>query len=136
MKKKIKIQGLTVLFIISAIFVSCNSDDNSSVPPTVTKESFVTEVSGPTEADRNQEVSIEVKFLVENECGSFNKFIEVRDGNTTNIEVEAKYIGTDCDEEPVIKTEVYKFKSLIPGTFDLKFKKDSTEFITHTVVVD
>jgi hypothetical protein len=52
------------------------------------------------------------------------------------IEVESKYEGTDCGTTPVSKTVVYKFKSTTVGTYNLKFKKTATEFITHTIVID
>jgi hypothetical protein len=77
-----------------------------------------------------------VTFAVENNCGAFNKFTETTDGTTKTIEVEAKYQGSDCGTTAATKTGVYKFKSSTTGTFNLKFKKTATEFITHTIVVN
>ncbi|MDI6050202.1 hypothetical protein QLS31_10205 [Flavobacterium sp. XS2P24] len=132
--KNFRLQAAVIVLLISTAFVSCSDDDNT--PNAVTKSSLVTKVEGAVTGDINVEVPLTVTFSVDNNCGSYNKFIETAAANTKTIEVESKYEGTDCGTTPTSKTVVYKFKSIAVGTYNLKFKKTATEFVTHTIVID
>lgn len=132
--KKFKLQAVALVLLVSTAFTSCSDDDSGT--NLVTKKSLVTAVTGPETGDLNQDVTLNVTFAVENNCGAFNKYIETTAGTTKNIEVEAKYEGSDCGTTATTKTATYKFKSATAGTYSLKFKKTATEFITHTIVID
>ena len=132
--KKFKLQAAAILFVATSIFTACSNDDDT--PSVVTKKSLVSKVEGATTVKKDVELPLTVTFGVENNCGAFNKFTETTDGTTKTIEVEAKYQGKDCGTTAATKTGVYKFKSSTTGTFNLKFKKTATEFITHTIVVN
>jgi hypothetical protein len=132
--KNFRLQAAVVVLFIATAFTSCSDDDNT--PSAVTKTSLVSKVEGAVTGDINVEVPLTVTFSVDNNCGSYNKFIETAAANTKTIEVESKYEGTDCGTTPTSKTAVYKFKSTTVGTYNLKFKKTATEFVTHTIVID
>lgn len=132
--KKFKLQAVALVLLVSTAFTSCSDDDSGT--SLVTKKSLVTAVTGPETGDLNQDVTLNVTFAVENNCGAFNRYIETTEGTTKNIEVEAKYEGSDCGTTATTKTTTYKFKSATAGTYSLKFKKTATEFITHTIVID
>ncbi len=132
--KNFRLQTIALALFVSTALISCSDDDSKS--GVKTKTSFVTAVTGATTADINQEINVTAAFSVDNNCGAFNKFVETADGNTKTIAVEAKYLGSNCGTTPVAKTAVYKFKGATAGTYNLKFKKSATEFVTHTVVVD
>ena len=132
--KNFRLQAAVVVLFIATAFTSCSDDDNT--PNAVTKTSLVSKVEGAVTGDINVEVPLTVTFSVDNNCGSYNKFIETAAANTKTIEVESKYEGTDCGTTPISKTAVYKFKSTTVGTYNLKFKKTATEFVTHTIVID
>ena len=134
--KKFKLHAIALLVVASSVFTSCSNNDDIPGPSVVLKESLVTVVTGPETANLNQEVSLTTSFVVENSCGAFNKFIETTVGNTKTIVVEANYVGSNCVATPATKTATYKFKSATAGTYNLKFKKTATEFITHTIVVE
>lgn len=133
--KKFKLQAIALLVVVLSAFTSCSDDDNQGLD-LVAKKSLVTAVTGPVEATLNQELSLAVTFAVDNNCGMFGKFVETTSGTTKNIEVEANYVGNNCNTTPTTKTATYKFKSATAGTYNLKFKKTATEFITHTIVVE
>lgn len=52
------------------------------------------------------------------------------------LKIKCPLEGTDLGTTPTSKTVVYKFKSTAVGTYNLKFKKTPTEFVTHTIVID
>lgn len=131
--KKFALQTIALVLFVSTAFTSCSSDDSGETL-TLQKE-FVTAVTGPTTGTVNQEVALSVTYAVDNSCGQFNKYVETLNGNTKTIEVEAKYVGTNCGTTPATKTEPYKFIVNQAGTYVFKFKKSATEFITQTVVV-
>ena len=68
-------------------------------------------------------------------CVQFDNFEENISGNTTIINVIAKYEGCICNEiAPTLKTS-YKFKKLQTETYELKFLKDDNSYLTHTILV-
>ena len=132
--KKFRLQAVALVLVVTAAFTSCSKDDDNDGP--VTKTAFVTTVTGPTTGTINQELVMAVAFTVDNNCGSFNKFVETSVTNTKTIEVQAKYEGTNCGTTATVKNTTYKFKATAAGTYILKFKKSATEFVTQTVVVN
>lgn len=134
--KKIKLTTIALVLFAGAAFTSCSNDDDNKVSVT-TKKQFVTLVAGPTTGTVNQELTLNVTYAVDNACGSFNKFVETAPvANTKQIEVEAKYTGSNCGTTPATKVEPYKFKATAAGTYALKFKKSATEFVTQTIVIN
>lgn len=131
--KKIKLQMLGLVLFVAAGSASCSNDDEPQ--KVVTKPSLVTEVTGPTTGKINEELTLEVSFTVDNNCGSFNKFVETSVENTKTIEVESKFQGENCEAKPVTKKTSYKFKAEVEGTYILNFKKSDTTFITQTIII-
>ena len=133
--KKFRLSAVALLLFTATAFTSCSSDDDSA-PASTSKTAFVTAVTGPTTGAVNTELSLNVAFTVDNACGTFDKVVETTSANTKTIEVKAKYAGTDCGTTPASKTTIYKFKPTAAGTYNLKFKKTATEFVTQTIVVN
>ncbi len=129
-----KFKAIALVLLVTVGFVSCDNDDDKS--STTIKKSFVSLVTGPTTGTVNQELTLTVTFAVDNSCGTFNKYVETTKYETTKeIEVEAKYEGSNCGTTAVTKTESYKFKAAKVGTYILKFKKSATEFVSQTVEI-
>jgi hypothetical protein len=131
--KKFRLQSVAMILFVAVSLTSCSKDDDQ--PQAVTKTSLVSAITGPTTGTPNQELSFTVTYAVENNCGTFNKFIETTNENTKQIEVQSKYEGTSCGSTPATKTTTYKMKPTAEGTYTLKFKKTATEFLTQTIVV-
>ena len=136
--KSFRLKSVLVVLFLSLVFVSCNNDDDEvKTPNPSTKVAFVTEVKGPATGKVNDELSYEVTFVVDNACGEFDKISEVTLGTVKGLQVEAKYPSEICTQQvPDPKKTTYKFKSAAKGTFDIKFRKSETEFITTKVVID
>lgn len=126
---------LSVLFLVT-VFFSCSSDDDQPIDKSTTKSAFVTEIRGPESGKVNDELSYEIFFTADNECGQFDRYSEVIINKVKGLQVEVRYPAEACSRQvPTSKIVVFKFKSTEKGTFEIKFKKSKTEFITRTVVV-
>jgi hypothetical protein len=128
--------ALVVLFLSTALF-SCSNDDDKAPSKETTRIAFASEVKGPATGKINEELSYDVTFTADNACGVFNKFTEATIGTVKGLQVEVKYPSEVCTlQVPSPQKAVYKFKSAAKGTFDIKFKKSETEFITTKVVIE
>lgn len=130
---------LTVLFLATAL-ISCSNDNDEEqpiIPEFTVKTALVTEVKGPEKGKVNEELSYDVTYLVDSACAQFGKISEVTIGTEKGLQVEAKYPSGACTlQVPGPQKTVYKFKSTAKGTFDIKFKKSETEFVTAKVVIE
>lgn len=134
--KSFRLKPVLVVLFLSTVLFSCSNDDDKVVDNGTTKNAFATEVKGPATGKVNEELSYEVTFTADNACGVFNKFTEATIGTEKGLQVEVKYPSEVCTMQvPTPQKAVYKFKSAVKGTFDLKFKKSETEFITQKVVI-
>jgi len=131
--KKFKLPVALLLLSATCTFTSCSDDDDSK--PVEKRTAFVTLVDGGETAAVNQEVKLNVSFIVDNLCGSFGKFTEVSEATGKSIVVEAKYEGENCGQAIDTLVAEYKFKAATAGSYILKFKKSATESVNHTVVV-
>jgi len=136
--KSFRLKSVLVVLFLSIGLVSCSNDDDEKVPATTTKAALVTEVKGPATGKVNDELSYDVTFVVDNACGEFDKISEVTIGAVKGLQVIAKYptSGVCTQQVPDPKKTVYKFKSATKGTFEIKFKKSETEFVTQKVVIE
>ncbi|WP_343617781.1 hypothetical protein [Flavobacterium sp.] len=135
--KSFKLKSILVVLFLLISIVSCsNDDDEKPVVPNV-KAVLVTEIKGPATGKVNDELSYEVTFVVDNACGEFDKISEVTIGAVKGLQVIAKYPSEVCTQQvPDPKKTVYKFKATAKGTYDIKFKKSETEFLTQKVVIE
>lgn len=135
--KSFRLKSVLVVLFLSIAFVSCSNDDDQKTAPQTEKPALVTEVKGPATGKVNDELSYEVTFVLDNACGEFEKISEVTIGAVKGLQVIAKYPTGVCTQQvPEPKKTIYKFKSAAKGTFEIKFKKSETEFITHKVVIE
>lgn len=100
------------------------------------KNSFVTNIDAPSNGIVNEDTIIEVFFPVINGCGNFNKFIEVENGNTTTIEVQAKYEGCICTQAIETRSIDYIFNTQTAGDYEFKFKSGENEFIIVNITIE
>ena len=133
-----KRKNIILLFssIIFGLSISCNENDDKENDCISYKTEYVTSVNSSTTGMTNEIINIEVNFQVFNGCGRFGKFIEIVNGNTRVIEVEAKYVGCICTQETPIRTANYEFIASNAGEYELNFKSSPTEFITVKLTIN
>lgn len=135
--KNFKFKSALVVLFLSTVLISCSNDDDKVVDNGTTKAALATEVKGPATGKVNEELSYDVTFIVDNACGEFSKISDVTIGTEKGLQVVVKYPTGVCTQEiPEPKKTAYKFKSATAGTFDIKFKKSETEFVTAKVVIE
>lgn len=125
--------------LILALLVGCSDDDDDDKNEDDCISSqivYVTSVDSPTKGMVNEKINIEVNFQVYNGCGNFGKFIETKNNDTLNIEVEAKYEGCICTQKMPIRTVNYEFIPNKAGHYILNFKTSKTEFITINLAIN
>jgi len=136
--KNFKLKSVLVVLFLGMALTSCsNDDDKPTTPVSTTKISFVSAVTGPATGKVNDELSYEATYTPETACGVFSKFAEVTIGAVKGFGVEVKYPAEVCTlQTPQPQKAVYKFKATAKGTFEFKFQKSATEFITQKVVIE
>ncbi|MDQ8014936.1 MAG: hypothetical protein REI96_20995 [Flavobacterium nitrogenifigens] len=138
--KSFRLKTVLVVLFLSIGFVSCSNDDDKDqtpAPTPTTKAALVTEIKGPATGKVNDELSYDVTYTVDNACAEFDKISEVTIGSVKGLQVIAKYPSEVCTMQvPEPKKTVYKFKATAKGTFEIKFKKSETEFLTQKVVIE
>lgn len=132
--KKFALKTLAIVLFVSTAITSCSSNDDSET--IISKSEFATAVTGPETGLINQEITFQVNFEVENECGEFKEFAQTASGNTKTIQIQSLYTGTNCGTTDVARTEPYKFTVNTAGTYVFKFKSSASTFITKTVVIE
>ena len=135
--KSFKFKSALVVLFLSTTLIACSNDDDKEVSNGTTKVAFATEVKGPETGKVNEELSYDVIFTPDNACGEFLKFTEATIGTEKGMQIAVKYpTGVCTTQVPSPQKAVYKFKSATKGTFDIKFKKSETEFISAKVVIE
>lgn len=128
-----KVKTKIFLFFLSAILASCSDDDSKECIGY--RPENVTEVNAPSSGNINESIEIEVKFVVSNGCGKFDKFIESGSEQLKIIEVQAKYEGCICTANISIITAIYEITYSTIGEKELKFKSGETDYITLNISV-
>ena len=95
----------------------------------------ITKIEGGNDALVNQEVGLTVSFGCFNGCGQFGNFEQTSNGDTTTINVIAKYEGCLCTQDVPLRQATYKFKVTQTGTYYLKFLQTGKTYLTDTIRV-
>ena len=131
-----KISLILLPFFALLIFVLPGCDKTTQEPVCdYHVRAYVTSVTGTTTALVNQEIDVNVFFGVVNGCGLFESFTETTTGNSTTINVSARYNGCYCTQTPQTRNTVYKFKRTAAGTYNLLFYLSETSFLTYAITV-
>lgn len=136
--KSFRLKSVLVVLFLTIGLVSCSNDDDEKSPATISKAALATEIKGPATGKVNDELSYDVTYVLDNACGEFDKISDVTIGGVKGLQVLAKYPkdGVCTLQIPEPKKTVYKFKATVKGTFEIKFKKSETEFLTQKVVIE
>lgn len=135
--KNFRLKSVWAVVLLATAFVSCNNDDDEQVNNVNTRAASVTEINGPTTGKVDVELSYEITFVADNACAEFDNISATTIGKEKGLQVEVKYPSEICTMQvPTPKKTIYKIKPTAKGTFELKFKKSETEFITQKVVIE
>ena len=122
------------LFFSIPVFLCCNKKANNSTCLSFQAGS-VTKVDGPNTGSVNQELFLLVSFGCTSDCGDFGYFEQSLNGNTTTINVIARYEGCFCTQGAPIRQTIYKFNAAQTGTYYLKFLKTTGNYLIDTITI-
>lgn len=131
------VKGICTFFLLFVSFlflVSCHKNDNRNVVSSPSP-SPVTKVEGPDSIPVNQEASFMISYYLINSCGRFERVEGITLGDTTTVNVVAKYEGSVCSDVLLNGEATYLFKSSKPGTYYLKFWKSINSYLVDSIVV-
>jgi len=120
-------------FFIVPLF-SCDKQQDKNNCLSYTKAPVIS-IVGANTALVNQEIVLTVSFGCFNGCGQFGNFEETIAGNTSTINVNAKYEGCICTQDAPTRTTSYTFKKSQTGSYELKFLQGENSYLTHTINV-
>lgn len=122
-----------ITVMASLLMVSCIQSEKDCLTYNLAN---ITDVVAPDSASVNEDVAIEVTFIVSNGCGGFNEFQEGVLNNGPLIQVESVYEGCVCTEAiETIKVD-YIFNKSTPGPYDFAFRSNTGETILKTIVIN
>ena len=124
----------TCLVFSILVLSSCNKtqDDNKCLSYI---KAPVIKVEGPNTGLVNQDINLTVSFGCFNGCGQFGNFEQTSNGDTTTINVIAKYEGCLCTQDAPLRQTTFKFKVTQTGTYYLKFLQTGKTYLTDTIRV-
>jgi len=96
----------------------------------------VTKVTGANSVSVNQEIDLTVFYYMNNGCGQFQGLEATSAGNTTIIDLNAKYEGCACTDVLLGGQTIYKFRAANPGLYYLKFLQPDKTYFTDTITVN
>ena len=134
--KKCNFYILTVFIYLNAIFTGCSKvTDGEGTWCYKYFTSPVVKVEGPKTAAVNQSIDLKVSFTCFNGCGNFGNYEQMVNGNTTTINVIAKYEGCICTQDVPTRQSIYSFSAPQAGTYFLKFLRTGNVYLTDTITV-
>ncbi|MFT3979865.1 MAG: hypothetical protein QM687_05300 [Ferruginibacter sp.] len=95
----------------------------------------VVAVEGATSGNINEDIPLTVSFGCFNGCGQFGSIQESSNGDTTIINVVAKYEGCICTQDAPVRQVAYLFRRSQPGVYPLKFMQYNNNYTLHTITV-
>lgn len=127
MKKGIFIFGAAITLITQ---IGCDKIDTAcdQIKPT---SALVDSL--PDSISVGQPYTINVNYVLENSCGSFDKFETTNTGDKLQVQLITKYEGCNCDQS--FSEEVAQFNLTLeyPGNYSIEFWEDEDDYNTFLV---
>lgn len=98
------------------------------------KRAPVEKVEGPATGLVNQEIKLNVVFRCACTSGQLDRFEKSTNGDTTTVNVIARYAGCTCLTAAPLQQAVYTFKATEARTYYLKFGAYE-HYLTHVITV-
>lgn len=125
---------LSLVVFATIILSGCKKTQHDKECLSYTKAPVI-KIEGLNTGLVNQDISLTVYFGCFSGCGQFGKFEQTSNGNTTTINVIAKYQGCICTQDAPIRQTIYNFKGSQPGTYYLKFFQTENAYLTYMLTV-
>jgi hypothetical protein len=132
------IKKISLILFLSVFFICCDvaSITTTNCPAIIGVSA--TAVVGPTEADIDESILLEVSYKTKKNCGVFNAFFDNSFPSTLIdvVTVNVLYDACACDEMETVEKTNYTFNKSEAGVYVVRFKKTNDTFVEHTVTVE
>lgn len=112
--------------------VACNK---SSPVCTETIKTASLAIDFPDSVKANEVFALEVKYILENSCGSFDSFEVIQENNITQIILYANYEGCNCTLEFEERKGMFEIMVGQTGYYEYQFWVDENEWDTYALKV-
>ncbi|MFT4600379.1 MAG: hypothetical protein ACI857_000553 [Arenicella sp.] len=112
---------------------SCNKGATSPCVETKSASAIVSEFPETVKVGTVQ--TIEIKYIIESNCGDFEHFEVTQDGAAFNVAIVTKYEGCSCKLELVERSAFFDVDIDFPGVYQFNFWLADGDFDSRTVTV-
>ena len=131
--KLIKLK-LFILAFVATTVVSCDLGGDDENICSSTLYAPATQVTGPSTATVNEQVTYAVSFNIANSCGAFSSFTSST-GFPKQVAAVVNYNGCSCTPQNTTVTKNFQYTPTQAGTYEFKFVSGTNTFITKTLTV-
>jgi len=124
-----------IIIIAFAAILSLTACEKGTTPCIETKSAsaIVTEFPETIKAGTIQ--TIEIKYILESDCGEFDHFEITQDGPAFNVAIVTKYEGCTCDLQLKERSAFFDVDIDFPGTYKFNFWLSDGDYDSRTVTV-
>jgi hypothetical protein len=120
------------IVVLGSFLMSCQPD----VKPCSEERSTAAIVAeSPDSLKVGDEYTLIVKYVLENSCGSFDRFDVTKTDNCYEVELMTKYEGCNCDLAYTEEAVDYTIDVDFPGTYEFKFWQADGDYDSRTIVI-
>lgn len=125
------------LFVIAlgltGILFSCDEES----PKPCTEERTTASIIGefPDSLQVGDTYDLSVQYVLDNSCGSFDRFDVSLTDQSFEVKMITKYEGCSCNLELSEETVEYEIDIDFPGTYEYRFWQADSDFDTRTLVI-
>ncbi|MBD3638138.1 MAG: hypothetical protein HUJ25_12370 [Crocinitomicaceae bacterium] len=122
----------TVILALCVLIISACEIDGSK--PCIEEKPAAAILSDfPDSLKAGDTYDLEIKFVLENSCGEFERFDVSNDEMSFDVKLMTKYEGCNCNLEFTEEVTTYKIDLDFPGVYEFNFWQSDQDFDTRTV---
>ncbi|OIQ27082.1 MAG: hypothetical protein BM555_06235 [Crocinitomix sp. MedPE-SWsnd] len=126
-------RNLIIAIVAILSLSSCDKGTTSPCIETKSASAIVTEFPETIKAGTIQ--TVEIKYILESDCGEFDHFEISQDGPAFNVEIVTKYQGCTCDLQLKERSAFFDVDVDFPGTYKFNFWLSDGDYDSRTVTV-
>lgn len=126
-------KAIIAIVCLMGILSSCEIDGTKPCSEERTTAALVSEF--PDSLKVGTIFTLDVKYVLENSCGQFDRFDVALTDNSFEVELITKYEGCSCDLEFTEEMVSYDIDIDFPGVYEYKFWQAEGDFDSRSIVI-
>ncbi|MCB9222857.1 MAG: hypothetical protein R2780_10960 [Crocinitomicaceae bacterium] len=124
---------LVIAVLLAGAFYSCKNHGNKPCSEERETAAIIGEFPDSIKADETY--TLKVKYVIENSCGSFNRFEVSQMEDVFTVKLISKYEGCSCNLEFAEGSVDFDISIDFPGIYEYKFWQAEGEYDERTITV-